>query len=76
MTFVQEDEVFPTLTAIESAVDEEFKESSVNEEAVGVNDAAAAKAGDKRKLPEKASEKKVFSLIKTKKKIFDSVAKL
>lgn len=68
MTFVQEDEVFPTLTAIDSAVDEEFKESSVNEEAVGVNDAAAAKAGDKRKLPEKASEKKVFLSLKLRKK--------
>lgn len=59
MTFVQEDEVFPALTASDSAVDEEIKESSVNEEALGVNDAAAEKAGDKRKLPEKASEKKV-----------------
>lgn len=58
MTFVLEDEVFPTLTASDPAVDEEIKESSVEEEAQGVNDAAAAMIGGKRKLPEKASEKK------------------
>lgn len=61
MTFVEEDEVFPTIPAESSSVSEEIKELSGKEETQGVGDAAIAKTGSKRKVPEKTTEKKVFS---------------
>lgn len=61
MTFVEEDEVFPTIPAESSSVSEEIKELSGKEETQGVGDAAIAETGSKRKVPEKTTEKKVFS---------------
>ncbi|KAI5649097.1 hypothetical protein M9H77_35102 [Catharanthus roseus] len=58
MTFVEEDEVFPTIPAESSSVSEEIKELSGKEETQGVGDAAIAKTGSKRKVPEKTTEKK------------------
>lgn len=51
MTFVEEEEIFPSLGAHDVSGEEQVKETS---------DSADAKPNGKRKLPEISSEKKVL----------------